>query len=205
MFYADFTLIDLPAVDSFGFSCDNAVGSMELFWSQNFESIFPASAYRVYRKFGSGPFEMVSETAAEFYTEIRELQGWYLYYVTAVYMGEEGAPTNIVDLSWWEVGGNEDPQAPELKTALGRNYPNPSNSTTNISFTLAEPGPASLKIYNAKGQMVRELTNAEYNAGQHHLVWDGRDTQGRAVSSGLYFYRLQAKGFSQSHKMILMK
>jgi hypothetical protein len=205
VFYADFTLIDLPAVDSFGFSCDNAVGSMELFWSQNFESIFPASAYRVYRKFGSGPFEMVSETAAEFYTEIRELQGWYLYYVTAVYMGEEGAPTNIVDLSWWEVGGNEDPQAPELKTALGRNYPNPSNSTTNISFTLAEPGPASLKIYNAKGQMVRELTNAEYNAGQHHLVWDGRDTQGRAVSSGLYFYRLQAKGFSQSHKMILMK
>jgi flagellar hook assembly protein FlgD len=100
---------------------------------------------------------------------------------------------------------NEDPQIPQLQTALGKNYPNPFNPTTTISFTLAEPGPASLKIYNAKGQLVRQLANSQYTAGQHHLIWDGRDALGRPVSSGLYFYRLQSQDYSQSHKMILMK
>ena len=119
-------------------------------------------------------------------------------------MGVEGAPTRIVNVSLPYVG-NQDAQIPGLQTALGKNYPNPFNPTTTISFTLAQYGPVNLKIYNAKGQLVRQLANSEYAAGQHYLLWDGRDTMGRPVSSGLYFYRLQAKDFSQSHKMILMK
>jgi hypothetical protein len=167
--------------------------------------MFPASAYRIYRKFDSGPYTMVLETTETSYLEIIELDGLYKYYVAPVYMGEEGVPMHIRDFLFPFESSNEDEQILPPQTALGRNYPNPFNPTTNISFTLAQSGPASLKIYNAKGQMVRQLTNAEYNAGQHHLVWDGRDTKGRPVSSGLYFYRLQTKDFSQSHKMILMK
>ena len=204
VFQADFTLIDLPAVESFSFFEDDATGNVNLIWAPSSQAMFTASAYRIYRKFDSGPFKMILETEDESYTEIRELDGYYGYYVTAVYMGVEGAPTRIVNVSLPYVG-NQDAQIPGLQTALGKNYPNPFNPTTTISFTLAQYGPVNLKIYNAKGQLVRQLANSEYAAGQHYLLWDGRDTMGRPVSSGLYFYRLQAKDFSQSHKMILMK
>ena len=202
---AEFTLIDLPAVTSFENIQDQGTSILTILWAPPAEPMFPPTAYRVYRRFDSGPYIMALETAETSYLEILGREGFYRYYVTAVYMNEEGAPTEILEVPYPFVVSNEDPGAPQLKTALGRNYPNPFNPTTTISFTLAQSGPASLKIYNAKGQMVRELANAEYSAGKHHLVWDGRDTKGRPVSSGLYFYRLQAKGYSQSHKMILMK
>ena len=207
VFNADFTLIDLPAVEDFSYFYDDDTGHVNLIWAPSSQAMFPASAFRVYRKFDSGPFKMVLETEDTAYSEIREYEGDYRYYVTAIYMGEEGAPTSVAYVSWPYVDppGNEDINAPELKTALGRNYPNPFNPTTTISFTLAESGPAQLKIYNSKGQLVRQLANAEYAAGPHHLIWDGRDLKGRPVSSGLYFYRLQTKYFNQSRKMILMK
>ncbi|MCB5271238.1 MAG: C25 family cysteine peptidase [Candidatus Cloacimonetes bacterium] len=207
VFTAEFTLIYLPAVDSLSVILDEETSILTMLWSPpdpDF-AMFPASAYRIYRKFDSGPYTMVLETTETSYLEIIELDGLYKYYVAPVYMGEEGVPMHIRDFLFPFESSNEDEQILPPQTALGRNYPNPFNPTTNISFTLAQSGPASLKIYNAKGQMVRQLTNAEYNAGQHHLVWDGRDTKGRPVSSGLYFYRLQTKDFSQSHKMILMK
>jgi len=202
---ADFTLINLPPVEGITFFEDDETGNLQIIWTPPAEPIFPISAYRVYRKFDSGPFVMVLETTDTSYSEHRELDGYYGYYIVAVYMGDEGAPSEILDISLPFPISNEDAQIPALQTALGKNYPNPFNPTTTISFTLAESGPASLKIYNAKGQLVRQLTDSAYNAGQHHLVWDGRDTGGRPVSSGLYFYRLQTRDYNKSHKMILMK
>lgn len=204
VFTTEFTLIDLPAVETPTVFVDNDNRSLQILWSPPAEPIFPISAYRVYRRFDSGPFKKVLETEDISYSEVLELDGVYRYYVTAVYMGEEGAPTNIMIVSFPWVSNADEP-TPGLQTALGKNYPNPFNPTTTISFTLAKSGPANLKIYNAKGQLVRQLANSEYNAGQHHLVWDGRDTQGRPVSSGLYFYRLQTRDYSKSYKMVLMK
>jgi len=204
VFTAEFTLINLPAVDLPSVFVDNDTGSMQIIWAPPTEPIFPISAYRVYRRFDSGPFELALETQETSYTEVLELHGVYRYYVLAVYMDEEGAATPVMKITFPWVG-NEDEHTPGLQTALGKNYPNPFNPTTTISFTLAEAGPASLKIYNSKGQLVRQLANTEFNAGQHNLIWDGRDAKGRPVSSGLYLYRLQSQGFSQSNKMILMK
>jgi flagellar hook assembly protein FlgD len=53
--------------------------------------------------------------------------------------------------------------------------------------------------------LVRQLAKANMMAGKHQLIWDGRDSRGRSVSSGIYFYRLIAGKYSQSRKMILMK
>ncbi len=201
---AEFTLIDLPPVENLILKVNNYTGDLQILWTPPSEPILPISAYRVYRRFDSGPFELGLQTEDASYSEFLDYDGVYQYYITAVYLGEEGTPSDILNVPY-PYTGNTDPHTPGLQTALGKNYPNPFNPTTTLSFTLAEFGPASLTIYNAKGQLVRQLADSAYTAGQHYLLWDGRDTMGRPVSSGLYFYRLQTKDFSQSHKMILMK
>jgi len=86
-----------------------------------------------------------------------------------------------------------------------RNYPNPFNPTTTIAFSAKNAGNAILSIFNMKGQLVRTLLNGDILAGEQKLVWDGFDNNAKAVSSGLYFYKLQINGFSQTNKMLLMK
>ena len=97
--------------------------------------------------------------------------------------------------------------------ALAQNYPNPFNPSTTIAFTLPSAEQVRLEILNARGQIVRVLVGgAVFAAGAHQLRWDGRDTNGTAVASGIYLYRLKAgpsarsgQVFVQTRKMILMK
>jgi hypothetical protein len=88
---------------------------------------------------------------------------------------------------------------------LAQNYPNPFNPTTVILFSLESPGHVDLAIYNLLGQSIRTLISADMRAGDHETVWDGTDDNGMPVSSGVYFYRLQAGSFSKTMKMMLMK
>ncbi len=92
-----------------------------------------------------------------------------------------------------------------LVTELKGNYPNPFNPTTNISFSLANPGKVDLKVYNSKGQLVKTLVNSEMEAANHNVIWNGNDANGKSVASGVYFYRLQTKDFSSTKKMMLIK
>jgi hypothetical protein len=103
--------------------------------------------------------------------------------------------------------GGEPPQidAP-AKTVLYRNRPNPFNPTTTISFDLAQSGHVSLKIYDVAGRLVRTGLDKHMVAGRgHQWVWDGMDSNGQRTSSGVYFYRLEAKNFSAVNKMVMMK
>ncbi len=88
---------------------------------------------------------------------------------------------------------------------LGQNYPNPFNPTTTISFGLPSTDDVSLRIYNIRGQLVRELVNGVLDAGYHEVTWDGQDQHGGKVASGIYFYRLESGDYSQSRKMIMLK
>jgi subtilisin family serine protease len=101
------------------------------------------------------------------------------------------------------VAGNE----PSLPTtlALEQNYPNPFNPSTVISFALPKEGRASLVIYNLLGQQVRTLVDGSLEAGVHAIEWDGRETNGQPVASGVYLYRLVSGEFSQTRKMTLLK
>lgn len=201
---AEFTLIDLPSVESLSFFVDNDSGLFTMLWMEPADTVFPISNYRVYRRFDSGPYKMIQESADTNYSETFVLEGAYRFYVVPVYMNEEGGLSQIVYAPYPYVGTEEN-SIPGLITSLGKNYPNPFNPTTTIQFSLAEAGRAKLSIYNTRGQLVRQLADSDYLAGKHQLVWDGRDRQGKSVASGLYFYRLQAGKYSQSHKMILMK
>ncbi|MBL7996740.1 T9SS type A sorting domain-containing protein [bacterium] len=91
------------------------------------------------------------------------------------------------------------------KFALSQNYPNPFNPNTMIPFDLAKSSFIKLRIYNILGQEVRLLKNEFLQTGSYAVPWDGKDQRGTAVSSGLYIYRLETKGFIQSRKMLFIK
>jgi len=89
--------------------------------------------------------------------------------------------------------------------ALHPNYPNPFNPTTNISFALPVDSKVSLKLYNVAGQLVRTLVNETMPAGNHTVTWDGNNSNGEKVASGIYFYKLNAGDFSKTMKMVMTK
>jgi molybdopterin biosynthesis enzyme MoaB len=104
-------------------------------------------------------------------------------------------------------GGFADGQAEALPTeySLSQNYPNPFNGRTTIEYALPEPVQVRLAIYNSLGQMVRKLVDEEQSAGYKSETWDGTDEHGRAVGSGLYFYRLDAGSRRMNGRMILQQ
>jgi len=101
-------------------------------------------------------------------------------------------------------GEDEESQNPSTY-ALGQNYPNPYNPVTQITYQLPQPGVVSLKIYNVQGQLVRTLVNEYKPAGAHSISWNGRSDLGMEVSSGIYFYRIQAGKFTETKRMVLIK
>ena len=88
---------------------------------------------------------------------------------------------------------------------LSQNNPNPFNPATAIRYTLAEESNVSLVVYNTPGQQVRVLTNNVEHAGQHAVLWDGRDEVGRTVATGTYIYRLVAGRNVATKKMVFAK
>jgi len=92
-----------------------------------------------------------------------------------------------------------------LIAKLNQNYPNPFNPTTTINYSLKERSKVSLNIFNIKGQKVKQLVSEQLSAGQHTVIWNGRDDNGKSVSSGIYFYKLKTDYYEKTRKMILMK
>ncbi len=89
--------------------------------------------------------------------------------------------------------------------SLAQNFPNPFNMETVLSFDLAASGRTRLVIYNMRGQIVRTLLDGERAAGSYKLQWNGRDDIGKAVSTGVYLYRLESGDFQQTRKLLLLK
>ena len=89
--------------------------------------------------------------------------------------------------------------------ALSQNYPNPFNPETRIDFSLAAPGSAEIAVFNVLGHEIKKIHYRELSAGQHSVVWDGRNESGNPVASGIYFYRLTISAGSLTRKMTLVK
>ena len=86
-----------------------------------------------------------------------------------------------------------------------KNYPNPFNPETTISFELNQQGQTLVEIYNVKGQKVKTLLNDELETGVHNLVWKGMDEQGQQLASGMYFYKVKVNKEEKINKMIMIK
>ncbi len=91
------------------------------------------------------------------------------------------------------------------KVVLNQNYPNPFNPTTTIVFSIPEHGQVDLSVYNIKGQKVKTLLNEPMLKGKHSIVWDGKNSNRKPVSSGIYFYKITAGKKTIVKKMIMMK
>ena len=87
-----------------------------------------------------------------------------------------------------------------LTYALHPNYPNPFNPVTNIQFTIPEQADVKLQIYNVLGRQVDVLVNETLPIGHHKILWNPKN-----LSSGVYFYKLEAGSFMKTRKMILLK
>jgi hypothetical protein len=99
-----------------------------------------------------------------------------------------------------------DPHAPQYANALHANYPNPFNPVTTIKYSIKERAQVSLTIYNAAGQVVKKLVDeVQSPVVVQSVTWDGRNDAGQSVASGVYFYKLVTKNFSQTKKMVLLK
>ena len=136
----------------------------------------------------------------------RELEqtGTYYYWLqvsdldgSSIYHG----PINVV-FSQGEEGGTPDiPFVTKLENA----YPNPFNPNTNIRYQLEKPGDVKIDIYNARGQLVRSFSQSHAAAGYYQINWDGRDSSGKAVSSGVYQYKMTSGKYHSTKKMVLKK
>jgi hypothetical protein len=122
--------------------------------------------------------------------------------------------TSSRDYDTWEVititltldgTGIDEPDEVPLAFALRQNAPNPFRNGTRIAFILPTASRASLEVYNVAGRKVASVVDREFAAGAHSVAWDGRDSGGREVPAGIYFYRLEAGENESMKKLIVLR
>lgn len=94
--------------------------------------------------------------------------------------------------------------------SVHQNYPNPFNPSTTIGFTLPVNGKVSVVVYDILGNEISRLFNGSVDAGYHAVVWNAVNNVGRAISSGMYFYRVSAslsdgRTYTSTNRMMLVK
>ena len=151
-------------------------------------------------EFDLSPENLEHMTASASWTDPVD-DGWqYTYKITAVDCN--GNESDAASAS--TVTGDETPPVPKA-FALHQNVPNPFNPSTTIRFDLPRTAHVRLDVYDVSGRLSRLLVNADMDPGSKEIRWDGRDSKGRKVASGIYFYRLKAGTFTYTRKMVLLR
>lgn len=88
---------------------------------------------------------------------------------------------------------------------LLNNYPNPFNPFTTIIFEIPKEEYISLQVFNINGELIKTISQGEFNGGRHEMNWDGKDEYGNQVVSGIYFYKMRAGHFEKVQRMIMLK
>jgi hypothetical protein len=97
---------------------------------------------------------------------------------------------------------DDSPLVITYENALLQNAPNPFGGPTVISFSVAQPGPVQMAIYDATGRRIATLAEGLHAAGQHRFEWAGRDDKGHHVAAGIYFCRVTIGSWSQTRKIL---
>lgn len=151
-------------------------------------------------------------------------KGWEAY----IFDLKRGIAKNIIDDNSWKItneaaddelhsyklvvgskefitNNNDDISLIPVEFALSQNYPNPFNSNTVIKYGLPQNSKVEIVIFNALGQQIRELVNKQQKSGIHVVEWDGKDSAGLDVASGVYIYRLKTPQRMKVRKMVFIK
>jgi hypothetical protein len=97
-----------------------------------------------------------------------------------------------------------DPQAPAM-LCLDNCSPNPFNPSTSISFSLPLAGKATISVYDLRGRKIATIMDSDMPVGKHSITWNGKDSKGKDMASGVYILHLDAGGKHHSRKVTLMK
>lgn len=143
---------------------------------------------------------------------ITAVDGQPLSEVKVIARGGDSSTTTTTDnsgfyslnLIYHETRIDQSPKQIPDEFILSQNYPNPFFAKTTIPFTLSNSGKVSLTIYNIMGQQVHFVERDGYPAGLHQITWNGRNENGRLLSAGIYFYRLQTPSGARTRKMLLL-
>jgi hypothetical protein len=193
--------IDLPVELSL-FSAERLKGMITLHWTTQSES--HNLGFQVYRSLAEeGPYLLISRNIIAGAGESVE-QHEYMF----VDPGADATTTYFYKLADIDRDGVQRFHGPVGVSSQGpnayaveQNYPNPFNVETRIGFTLKEAGFCRLQVLNVTGQNVRSLLSRDMNAGQHIVLWNGRDDQGILLPSGIYVLHMQVNDFSEIRKM----
>jgi len=168
--------------------------------NENYE--YSTRAFEGFKITRNGP--IIAEGIMEPYFVDSDLPaGTYMYTVIGVFTN--GA-TNMLFIEAEVVLGNEESLELEpLITSLNGNYPNPFNPDTRISYSVREAAEVSVVVFNVKGQKTVTLVDRFHQPGNYEIIWNGKDSSRRDLSSGIYFYRMETGSYSSTQKMIMLK
>jgi len=205
---------DIPlSVTLSSFSAVHEDGAITLLWHT--ETELDNVGFAIYRRNATdGSYAKVafvlsaedSETSNDYRFTDKEVETGqtYFYYLEDIDVAGKKNSSEIVKVVI--------PPAELIPTAFGlfQNYPNPFNPETWIPYALAKDAPVSIRIYDVKGQLIRQLDIGEQKAGGYLVkekaaYWDGKNQSGQSVSSGLYFYCLKAGDFLSTRRMVILK
>ncbi len=116
------------------------------------------------------------------------------------------AADQVVTLTEYDVSGMETAAGQSSGFMLHACRPNPFDRSTTIRYTLGDRAPVRIRVYDVSGRAVRTLVDSQAQSpGEHSVSWDGRNEAGANVSSGIYFYRLEAGTFKATRSMALLQ
>jgi len=192
-----------PAVPV-GLNATFSKNTITLKWTANVESdVYQYAVYRgataTFNPAGTTPLAKVRTPLYQ--DPVSQSGVTYYYKVSALDVsGNESGYTSVSVLTDVQNGSGL-----PTEFALNQNFPNPFNPSTEIAFSVPKQTPVKIVIYGLSGEVVAALVNQTMSAGNYRITWNGRTDDGRSVASGVYFYHLQAEGFTATKKMTLLK
>ena len=189
------------AVSLSGLTASVRARRVEVEWSTSLE--IDHDGFFVYRSTSiSGRYELVSDGLLRGRSPYRFVDGnvrggeMYFYKVGAVDMAGREELFGPVAISV--------PDFAPVRVALSNPRPNPFRGESEIAFTLGASEAVSIAIYDVRGRRVREFAETHFEAGDHHVIWDGRNDGGGAAPAGVYLARLSAEGFEATKKVVFL-
>ncbi len=151
----------------------------------------------------------VKSNSSEFLDETEKADSVYYYRIKAITPASESEYSNDAKANVITDVKQLISQVPFV-FKLSQNYPNPFNALTIINYQLPQPGNVILTIYNATGQKIIKLIDEDKGIGNHKVTWNALDSNGKFVSSGIYFYKIEVTGENKSKfinikKLLLIK